>query len=97
MLIAKHLIVGLGLLGATLLPGQLAAEPKIYAYPTSANYCPAGLQPITISGVICCGTPNQHITYEQAKAHPVQLHKKVVRHHTPRRVSNDCPIGVKGC
>ncbi|WGW05444.1 hypothetical protein [Tropicibacter oceani] len=22
------------------------------------NHCPAGLQPVTMGGVICCGTPN---------------------------------------
>jgi hypothetical protein len=97
MRIATHLMIGFGFLGASVLPSQLAADAKIYPYPTSANYCPAGLQPITIAGVICCGTPNQHITYQQAKAHPVQRHKKVLRHSTPRAVSNDCPIGVKGC
>lgn len=30
----------------------------IHAYPASANYCPNGLQPVSMGGVICCGTPN---------------------------------------
>jgi hypothetical protein len=41
-------------------------ENAVWAYPSSANYCPAGLQPVTIGGVICCGTPT-HYGY---KSHP---------------------------
>lgn len=29
----------------------------VHAY-HAPNYCPAGLQPVTVGGVICCGTPN---------------------------------------
>lgn len=29
----------------------------VHSY-SGANYCPEGLQPVTIGGVICCGTPN---------------------------------------
>lgn len=65
--------------------------PKIYAYETHANYCPAGLQPVTINGVICCGTPNAGITYQQAMSHPV---KRTYRTYTRRL---NCPPGVKGC
>ena len=85
---------GAGLFLAPLTPGQLAAEPKIYPYPASANYCPAGLQPITISGVICCGTPNTQMTYAEVKRHPVQ-HRVVHRKHRSARAH--CPVGAKGC
>ncbi|KIC51404.1 hypothetical protein RA29_02195 [Tateyamaria sp. ANG-S1] len=64
--------------------------PKIYPYHSQHNYCPAGLQPVTMDGVICCGRPNQHITYQQALAHPV---KKRVRHVR----QSSCPVGTKGC
>jgi hypothetical protein len=82
---------------ATLVPGQVAAEAKIYAY-QGANYCPAGFQPITISGVICCGKPNQHMSYQQAMAHPVKkrhTHKKVVHRVKSARVR--CDPTTKGC
>lgn len=80
---------------ATLVPAQVAAEAKIYPYHASANYCPAGLQPITISGVICCGTPNQHISYQQALAHPVKRHK--AKAHHVRSARAHCKAGHKGC
>jgi hypothetical protein len=64
--------------------------PKIYAVHSSANYCPAGLQPVTISGEICCGRPNQSMTYQQVMAHPV-----ATRH--VRRASAACAVGTKGC
>ena len=34
------------------------ARNRIYRYDSAANYSPTGLQPITISGVICCGKLN---------------------------------------
>lgn len=73
----------------------LADAPKIYPVHSKHNYCPAGLQPITISGVICCGTPNQDMSYTQVMAHPVQ---KARHHHTPRQRHVDtCREGEKGC
>ncbi|WP_252942708.1 hypothetical protein [Oceanicola sp. 502str15] len=51
--------------------------PRIYAYP-GENFCPAGLQPITISGVICCGTPNQKVSYASMKATPAPVRRKTV-------------------
>lgn len=80
----------------TLMPAQVAAEAKLYPYAASANYCPAGLQPITISGVICCGTPNQNMSYQQVMAHPVRKHKKVKRHYV-RSARAHCQAGLKGC
>jgi len=68
-----------------------AGEPKYYPYPASANYCPAGLQPVSIGGIICCGTPNQSHTYAAAMSHPAP------KRHKPRVSHAECPVGVKGC
>lgn len=84
-------LLGLGLAALTAMPAS--ALPRIYAYATTANYCPAGLQPISINGVVCCGQPNQSITYQQAMSHPV-----VRRQYRPARAPQaDCPIGQKSC
>ena len=85
------------LLGAACLAGlwaaapALANEPKIYPYASTANYCPAGLQPVTISGVICCGTPNQSVSYQSMMHHAGGSKKRVAAQ------SYQCPEGVKGC
>jgi len=72
----------------------LAQQARIYAFDSHANYCPAGLQPVTINGVICCGTPNQSISYQHAKKHP---QPKVHRHIRRVSYSDPCPAGTKGC
>ncbi|WP_299561128.1 hypothetical protein [uncultured Sulfitobacter sp.] len=88
----------LALLGLmTALPQTAVAEMKIYPYPSSENYCPAGLQPVTISGVICCGTPNVHTTYQQVMAHPVAKKKHHVKRRYVHRTRAHCPVGTKGC
>ncbi|MBY6048050.1 hypothetical protein [Vannielia litorea] len=64
-------ITAIGLLlgaGAALAEGK-ADAPKIYAYP-GENFCPEGLQPVTLDGVISCGTPNQTVSYGAMKATP---------------------------
>ena len=72
---------------ATALPAA-ADTMRYYPVHTHVNYCPAGLQPISLGGVICCGTPNTHVTWEQMKKHPV----------TRTYVYQDnCPAGQKGC
>lgn len=44
-------------------PVHPAGAPMlVHPYPTT-NYCPAGLQPITMGGVICCGVPNTSEVY----------------------------------
>lgn len=88
-------LTGLGLMMATIMPAQVAAEAKIYPY-HAANYCPAGLQPVTIGGVICCGQPNQHMTYSQMNAHPVAKKQHKVR-HVVRSARPTCQPGTKGC
>lgn len=82
--------LGLGLMAAPALAGDM---PHIYPYPVAENYCPSGLQPIVLNGVICCGTPNTHATYRQMMRHPVQTHR--VRSYSAR--PDDCPVGAKGC
>jgi len=87
------LILGAAMVAMWAMPVQ--AAPKVYAA-GGANYCPNGLQPITLNGVICCGTPNQSISYESAKAHPVT--RKVRTHRVAKRTSRVvCPVGEKGC
>ncbi|MEM7631691.1 MAG: hypothetical protein AAF227_06700 [Pseudomonadota bacterium] len=69
--------------------------PKIYAYKSHANYCPAGLQPVTMDGTICCGVPNQTHTYQQVMSQGVAKKRHVHRLRAARRA--DCPVGTKGC
>lgn len=51
-------------------PQSAPVEIEIYPYAASENYCPAGLQPVALAGVISCGIPNQTVSYQQAKRHP---------------------------
>lgn len=79
---------------AALAAPAMAQSAKVYAYESKANYCPAGLQPVTLNGVICCGQPNQTQTYQQAMRHPVAK----VRHRSYTTTSHlNCPEGAKGC
>lgn len=57
-------------------------DMAVWAYPSQANYCPAGLQPVMVGGVICCGTPTHH---GNPYAHPVAKHKPA--HSSPSYVS----------
>jgi len=69
-------------------------EAKIYSYSSHENYCPVGLQPITISGVICCGVPNQRQTYQQVMKHPVpRVHHRQVDYSARA----ECRERDKGC
>lgn len=45
-------------------PNSMA--PQAYHGP---NYCPAGLAPVVIGGVICCGTPAQQVVVQQPKGY----------------------------
>ena len=76
----KKFLFGAGLTALTLAAAPaLAMDAKLYPYKASANYCPAGLQPIVMGGVICCGTPNQTVSYEYMKQHPVTRKRAVHR------------------
>lgn len=68
-------------------------QASLYAYPASANYCPAGLQPIVLNGVICCGTPNTGVSYSSMMQHPAPRVHRVRRHVQPTYF--DQP-GIKG-
>ena len=93
--IRAAIMSGIGLAVLAALPAS-AMDAKIYPYHASANYCPSGLQPISIDGVICCGTPNQSMSYQQALAHPhVTRVKKVHYKKSARRIV--CPVGEMGC
>jgi hypothetical protein len=70
---------------------SLAGGPGIYAYEGTANYCPAGLQPVSINGVICCGQPNRAESYQDAKSHPV------ARIRSARARYDECTPGTKAC
>jgi hypothetical protein len=70
-----------------------AQGPRVYAFESKANYCPAGLQPVSINGTVCCGVPNQAQSYQEAMRHPVS--HRVTRSARPRY--DDCPPGAKGC
>lgn len=54
-------------------------EMAIWAYPSKHNYCPAGLQPVMVGGVVCCGTPTHH---GNPYAHPTPAKHKP-RTHAP--------------
>ncbi len=85
--------LGLVMLGAA---PALADGPRIYAY-GGENNCPSGLQPITIDGVICCGTPNQSVSYQSMKAHPLRRARTVGTTRRYVQSTPSCPIGTKGC
>ena len=72
-----------------------AAQMPVYGYATKENRCPAGLQPVVVGGVICCGTPNQSMSYQAANAHPVM--RKAKKRSLRKVASTYCPEGMKGC
>ena len=67
-----------------------SSDVRIYPYATAVNYCPAGLQPVVLNGVICCGRPTVHQSYQQVMRHPVQVQRVVDYRST-------CREGEKGC
>lgn len=91
MRIKTGAVAGLSVL--VLSVGMASAQPRIYPYHSSENFCPAGMQPVTMDGVICCGKPNQSHSYQAMMAHPVKKKHRAVRHSSRA----DCPIGTKGC
>ncbi|MEP4197532.1 MAG: hypothetical protein ABJL99_18065 [Aliishimia sp.] len=94
MRIRAAIFAGLGLAIMGALPAS-AEGPKIYPVNTGHNYCPAGLQPVSMDGTICCGVPNQGYSYQSVMSHPVKKIHKVRKVRHVRAV--DCPIGEKGC
>ncbi|MFK7941013.1 MAG: hypothetical protein AB8B82_16655 [Roseovarius sp.] len=97
MSITKSMVAAAAL---AMIAGSASAEMKVYPYHSKENYCPAGLQPVTMSGVICCGTPNTKQSYQSVMAHPTpkkKHHKKTHSHVHKTHGSNTCPEGTKGC
>lgn len=89
-MIKTGVMAGLGLLLLSAVPA--AADAKMFPYPAKANYCPSGLQPIVLNGVICCGVPNQETTYSSYMAHPTRQ-----RAYTPRvNYGSKSPSGWDG-
>lgn len=62
---------------------------KLYPYATSVNYCPSGLQPVVLNGLISCGQPNASMSYQQVKGHAAPRASYVRR--------GSCREGRKGC
>ena len=77
----KNLMIGAGIGLLAMAAPAAAKEAKLFPYAASVNYCPAGLQPIQLGGVICCGVPNQSGSYSDYQRHPVA---KKRHYHQPR-------------
>ena len=91
----------LALAGAMVLAGSgaaLAADVLVHPY-KAENLCPAGLQPVTVGGVICCGQPNTSGPYiDRAGGHRnVHKVKRVAtkRHYEPRYYTVEGEKGVR--
>ncbi len=71
---------------------------KYYPY-HGKNFCPAGLQPISMGGVISCGQPNTNVTYREVMRHPAPVrHQPVVYSDKgATSASQVCQEGQKGC
>ena len=95
MRIRTVLAAGFGLMMMGAVPA-MAMDAKIYAY-HGENFCPAGFQPITISGVICCGQPNQQMSYQKVKMTAAPRAKAKHHRHTHKAKSASCAVGTKGC
>ncbi|WP_425099622.1 hypothetical protein [Tropicibacter sp. S64] len=63
----------------------------MHSYPSKENFCPAGLQPVTLGGVICCGVPNAGPYINRAGGKAAYKPKKKVR--APAAYA---PVGEKG-
>ncbi|MFW2589914.1 hypothetical protein [Sagittula sp. SSi028] len=63
----------------------------MHAY-DAPNYCPAGLQPVMMGGVVCCGTPNAGAYVNR----PGKVHKKVVHRAATPAPRAYAPVGEKG-
>ncbi|MBO6774444.1 MAG: hypothetical protein JJ897_02860 [Marinibacterium sp.] len=79
--------VFVGLCAALATPVLAAGTDPVVVYPYAniVNYCPAGLQPVTVDGTVICGTPTTIVTYQQAAT--------AVGGYGPAK----CRAGTKGC
>lgn len=78
-------------------PAAFAGEVQIYPYGSKENFCPSGLQPISLNGVICCGKPTTQQSYQSVMVHPVSQRVQKVRRTQPARQTSTCQEGEKGC
>ena len=90
------MLIAAGLAAVVAAPA-MAEGPQIYHYETQENYCPQGLQPIAMNGVICCGKPNQSQSWQQVMRHPVSQSKTVKQNGRVKSARVSCRAGVKGC
>jgi len=95
MSITKSIVTGVTI--ALIGTAAMAEGPKIYPYASKDNYCPNGLQPITISGVICCGTPTTDQSYQSTMAHPTSKKHYKKKYVHKARSADTCAEGTKGC
>ncbi|MBV2360040.1 hypothetical protein KUH32_09660 [Thalassococcus sp. CAU 1522] len=74
--------------------GDGTHKPSVIVHPYHAeNHCPAGLQPVTVGGVICCGTPTPGAkSYYNPAGHKKVVHK--VRRAAPRAMAVEGEKGV---
>lgn len=72
---------------ASTAPVASPAALPVWAFSSSANYCPAGLQPSTSGDGVFCGVPNQTVSYQVATGAPA----------SGRGAGVVCPVGQKGC
>ena len=78
-------------------PAMASDAMPLYPY-KGANNCPTGLSPVVMGGVICCGTPNQTVSYSSMMAQPAVKRHKTVYKKRVRYVPRDtCKEGEKGC
>lgn len=47
------------------------SEVAVWPYPSERNFCPGGLRPVSVGGVICCGVPN--------RSEPQPVHRQATR------------------
>lgn len=57
-------------------------EIKIWAYPSTKNNCPVGLQPVVVGGAISCGIPTATGYQAYLTPAPNQRYTKFSRAHT---------------
>ncbi|MCG7494418.1 hypothetical protein [Thalassobius sp. Cn5-15] len=82
------------------LPMGAQAEPRVFAYEGVANHCPAGQQPVSMDGVICCGVPNQSVSYQAMMRHgATRSYSRAKPMVKSASYASDtiCPEGQKGC
>lgn len=62
----------------------------VHSYKSGANYCPAGLEPVMVGGVICCGTPNAgaYIDRPGGVSHKKHTHTKTYMHSHVKKHSH---------